>query len=253
LKTYSISSIKDCKKLNNKAKEKFVISLLNYNGSIVPHLFEGNEYLTFVIGSIDTKAVGDNAFANCTALTRFDASAEAVGEQSFAFCSSLKDFNFKDIKRLSKSSFEFSGLRKIEFPDFIQNIPEGCFNTCQHLTSISFNKVESIGKLAFASSGLSIIDLPYTLESIGPEAFEGSFCLTDIICERPIPPRITSTTFSGCSLQNIWFFSQSILDAYKADFRWSKYSGSMKIATIDTLSDRMVEIDKSIADRVKWW
>jgi hypothetical protein len=67
------------------------------------------------------------------------------------------------------------------------------------------------------------------LETIGKKAFEGSMLLTDIFVERILPPKIFSSTFYGCPIRNIYFYSDVQVDFFIRDKNWSKYQDYFKV------------------------
>lgn len=236
-----LTSIKDADKIN-KQKYPFVLNMINYNGEIIPSLFEGNDQLTFVICNSKHKIVGDRSFANCLSLSRFDSTAEFIGKQSFAFCKELKDFNFLKVNSLSEGSFEFSGLESISLSEYIERIPKNCFQGCLHLKKLYLNNVENLEEGSFSSCNLQVLNLTRNIKYIGKNAFEANIRMSDIICEPEFPPKIYASSFYGCSIKNIWFFSENQMNNYLKDKTWSKYKEYFKLGTSETLKERIKEI-----------
>lgn len=110
------------------------------------------------------------------------------------------------------------------------------------LRNLNLNKVETIEDEAFQSSGLKVLDVNVNLEHIGKKAFEGCIYLSDIICERIIPPKIEASSFYGTFIKNVWVFSEMQLELYLKNRNWSKFSGHYKLATPKVLKERMQEI-----------
>ena len=230
--------IKKCLKQNRP----YMANLMNYKMNIKPQLFNGAEYLHFVLAGPSIETIGERAFANCWALERFDGLPKVIGTAAFTFCESLKDFNFTTISNLYPDAFSYSGLQQIEFPPNIKNIPPRCFQACLKLRNLNLNKVETIEEEAFQSSGIKVLDVPVSLETIGKKAFEGCIRLTDIVCERFFPPKMSASSFYGCSIRNVWVFSEAQLEYYLKDRYWSKFDGCFKIGTPKILKQRMQEI-----------
>lgn len=230
--------IKKCLKQNRP----YMANLMNYKMNIKPQLFNGAEYLHFVLAGPSIETIGERAFANCWALERFDGLPKVIGTAAFTFCESLKDFNFTTISNLYPDAFSYSGLQQIEFPPNIKNIPPRCFQACLKLRNLNLNKVETIEEEAFQSSGIKVLDVPVSLETIGKKAFEGCIRLTDIVCERFFPPKMSASSFYGCSIKNVWVFSEAQLEYYLKDRYWSKFDGCFKIGTPKILKQRMQEI-----------
>lgn len=230
--------IKKCLKQNRP----YMANLMNYKMNIKPQLFNGAEYLHFVLAGPSIETIGERAFANCWALERFDGLPKVIGTAAFTFCESLKDFNFTTISNLYPDAFSYSGLQQIEFPPNIKNIPPRCFQACLKLRNLNLNKVETIEEEAFQSSGIKVLDVPVSLETIGKKAFEGCIRLTDIVCERFFPPKMSASSFYGCSIKTVWVFSEAQLEYYLKDRYWSKFDGCFKIGTPKILKQRMEEI-----------
>ena len=230
--------IKKCLKQNRP----YMANLMNYKMNIKPQLFNGAEHLHFVLAGPSIETIGERAFANCWALERFDGLPKVIGTAAFTFCESLKDFNFTTISNLYPDAFSYSGLQQIEFPPNIKNIPPRCFQACLKLRNLNLNKVETIEEEAFQSSGIKVLDVPVSLETIGKKAFEGCIRLTDIVCERFFPPKMSASSFYGCSIKNVWVFSEAQLEYYLKDRYWSKFDGCFKIGTPKILKQRMQEI-----------
>ena len=230
--------IKKCLKQNRP----YMANLMNYKMNIKPQLFNGAEHLHFVLAGPSIETIGERAFANCWALERFDGLPKVIGPAAFTFCESLKDFNFTTISNLYPDAFSYSGLQQIEFPPNIKNIPPRCFQACLKLRNLNLNKVETIEEEAFQSSGIKVLDVPVSLETIGKKAFEGCIRLTDIVCERFFPPKMAASSFYGCSIKNVWVFSEAQLEYYLKDRYWSKFDGCFKIGTPKILKQRMQDI-----------
>lgn len=241
MKIINCKSDRDLKKCLRQ-KKPYMANLMEYNSDIKPCLFECSDSLNYVLSGPQTKIIGERAFANCWELKRFDGLPEVVDKEAFTFCESLKDFNFSTIHNLSPSAFSFSGLQQIEFPPHIKNIPQRCFQACLKLRNLNLNQIENIEEEAFQSSGLRVLNIPVSLENIEKKAFEGCVYLSDIICERFLPPKISASTFYSCSLKNIWVFSEAQLKEYLKDRYWSRFSGLYKIAKPKVLKQRMEEI-----------
>lgn len=240
-KIFQVESIRDCNKVKSK-DYYYVLNMINFNGDILPEMFEWQEYLTFVICGSRHKVIGDRAFANCINLTRVDARAEIIGKQAFAFCGDLKDFNFEKVNSLSENSFEFSGLESIYLPDTLERIPYQCFQGTLRLKKLFLNNIKIIEEGAFTSSGLRVLDIPSSVSVIGKGAFEACIHLSDIIIESNTPPKIYSNTFSGCQIKNIFFFSESQKLKFEKDKNWSKYKEYFRVADSKTIRARLEEI-----------
>ena len=230
--------IKKCLKQNRP----YMANLIDFNDNVKPRLFEGSEKLHFVLSGPQTETIGERAFANCWELERFDGLPKIIGPGAFTFCKLLKDFNFTTINNLCPDAFSYSGLQQIDLPPNIENIPPRCFQACLKLRNLNLNKVETIEEEAFQSSGIRVLDVPVSLAIIGKKAFEGCIYLSDIVCERFLPPKLSASSFYGCSIRNVWVFSEAQLEYYLKDRYWSKFDGHFRIGTPKILKQRMEEI-----------
>lgn len=230
-----------------RQKHDYAISLYHYHDKdIYNDQFKEYLNLALVTDSNIVKVVGDRAFYGCIRLQRFDASPKLVGEEAFAYCWSLKDFNWLPLVGMGKRAFASSKIKSFYSPDAIEAIPEGCFEGCTDLTKVLLNKVEVVEKNAFNMSGVRVLNLPLSLEKISPYAFSSCFCLSNIICENPIPPKIYSTTFANDPIQNIWLFSEGQKQNYLKNKIWKKYENKMKVTTPKALKDYLLE------DKIRW-
>ncbi|MBQ2396662.1 MAG: leucine-rich repeat domain-containing protein [Bacteroidales bacterium] len=225
-----------------KQSSSYMANLMEYNVNIKPQLFEGDDTLHLVLGGPQIEIIGERAFANCWNLERFDGLPKVIGPAAFTFCESLKDFNFTTINNLYPDAFSYSGLQQVELPSNIKNIPPRCFQACLRLRNLNLNRVETIEEEAFQSSGIKVLNIPISLETIGKKSFEGCVYLSDIVCERFLPPKLAASTFYGCSIKNIWVFSEAQLEFYLKDRYWSKFDGHFRIGTPKVLKQRMEEI-----------
>lgn len=251
IKVIDIKSDRDAEKCRRQ-RCSYLAYLMSY-GDIKEAQFEGDENLRVVLSGTSTKVIGKRGFANCWNLLRFDGLPEVIDEEAFLGCKSMSNFNFSTLRNLSKGAFAFTGLKAVDMPFNIQNIPERCFQATLHLRNLNLNKVETIEDEAFQSSGLKVLDINVNLGSIGKKVFEGCTYLSDIICERIIPPKIESSTFYGTFVKNVWVFSEDQLKYYLKDRYWSKFSGKFKHATPKILKERMKEIREEKDDIYRWF
>ena len=245
-KTIKIHNDRDISKCRKIDEILYLAEMMNYEKNISPNSFEGSAGLFYVVCGDKTKTVGKRAFANCKNLVRFDGALESVSAESFIFCSSLKSFNFSTLSELANSAFSYSGLHSIELSSNIKIIPQSCFAGCINLKQINLSDVEIIEDNAFQLSTLQYIKLQNPLKHIGKKAFDGNMLLTDIFIECIVPPKIYASTFYGCPIHNIYFYSYSQYDAFLKDKAWSKYKECFQIISP---SDTSTKINKIISER----
>lgn len=99
-------------------------------------------------------AIGDNAFEDCSILTKINlpASLKTIGTEAFIYCSSLTEIVVpSSVETIGESAFEFCmGLRKAIIGNGVKAIGDNAFTRCNNLEKVSFGKsVEYIGEKAF--------------------------------------------------------------------------------------------------------
>lgn len=242
-KTIKIRKDRDIAKCQKIDEILYLAELMDYEKDLSPHAFEGSTGLYYVVCGDKTRIIGERAFANCKNLLRFDGLPQVVAKEAFSFCSNLKSFNFSTLHSLSPSAFSYSGLINIDIPSKIKSIPNNCFMACVDLKHANFNEVEQIEDEAFQSTGLKYIKIQNSLESIGKRAFEGCLYLSDIFVERILPPKIYSSTFYGCYIRNIYFYSKIQYDFFIRDKNWSKYQDTFKIISPKDAKQIITKLD----------
>ena len=160
--------------------------------------------LTRVTLPESVKSLGIGAFYNCTELTgiKLPAGVKSLGNSAFYGCTQLTDMTIPEgVTSIQKSAFYgCSRLTGIALPEGLTGIGDMAFYGCGRLTSIALPEgVTSIRNYAFAGcTSLASITLPEGLTSIGNNAFAGCTRLSSIT----LPEGVTSigdNTFSGCT------------------------------------------------------
>lgn len=124
-------------------------------------------------------AIGEEAFAECTNLTKIilPTKISQIGNSAFGGCKNLTDITIPEkVSILGDYAFaECEKLKTINIPQSVTNIPSGCFADCHALESIKLPQhTKSIGKEAFARcQELTKIEIPAEINSIGGAAFAG--------------------------------------------------------------------------------
>ncbi len=101
-----------------------------------------------------------------------------------------------------KKSIYFAPLNlegEYVIPESVESIGDKAFCDCSGLTSVTIpNSVTSIGGSAFYNcSGLTSLTIPNSVTTIGNHAFYGCSGLSNIENVNPVPPSISSSSFSG--------------------------------------------------------
>lgn len=124
-------------------------------------------------------AIGEEAFAECTNLTKIvlPSSISQIGNSAFGGCKNLTEITIPEkVSVLGDYAFaECEKIKTINIPQSVTDIPNGCFADCHALESIKLPlHAKKIGKEAFARcQELKRIDIPAEISSIGGAAFAG--------------------------------------------------------------------------------
>ena len=140
------------------------------------------------LGGYPVTSIGDEAFYNCTGLTKINWNAENVND--FPYGSTIFynagtsgsgiDVVFGDnVKRIPANAFYISDssyspkIKSVTIGNSVTSIGDHAFNSCTGLTSVTIgNSVTSIGFCAFCDcTGLTNITIPDSVTSIGGSAF----------------------------------------------------------------------------------
>ena len=172
------------------------LNLPYYRYEIGARAFKNCEKLQYV-DIREAKSIGDEAFMGCTQLDRFDVTGviDYIGEHCFAGCTKLPEFmyyNDNDMK-IGKGCFEnCTGLKTVQLPNKLEEIPDEAFKGCKLLGSekdfVLPTSLKRIGSNAFEGCGLKkvlfwgsitisedgkteVYDEPIYVDEIGKEAF----------------------------------------------------------------------------------
>ena len=147
--------------------------------------------------------IGHNAFSNCTSLKeiRIPDGVETIANSTFLNCSSLDNIAIpQSVRKIGHDAFaNCTNLKEIRIPDGVETIEDNTFLNCSSLDSIAIpQSVRKIEHDAFANcTNLREIDLPKEAESIGNNAFLNCLNLERV----SISERVTSIgtrAFCGC-------------------------------------------------------
>ena len=176
--------------------------------SIPAYAFSGVGILLNVKLNNNIDAIGESAFANCTALGSVNVSknVKTIYNNAFSGCSSLKD----------------GGL---VFDDgaTLETIKDKAFYKTEIKNLVLPSSVKTIGSLAFAQSKLVSIVLPSSLQKIGAFAFAGSENLATVdVASIPTTSEfvVENGAFNGCEkISNDIFksFESANIDALAFD------------------------------------
>lgn len=191
----SSSAFKNCLNLQE-------VSLSSKVSVIGDEAFSGCSKLKSTIAD-ECESVGNNAYANCTALTSVTLSAEKLGtgvfsgctkltsadidltgvsafpDKFFSGCESLSDVSktdFSDVQIIGVSAFSgCTALKKIDIPNAII-IEDNAFNGCTSLQQIKDGEitVQDYGASCFKGCASLVQSINSKASTVGASAFEGS-------------------------------------------------------------------------------
>ncbi len=214
-------------------------------GSVGNNAFYDCSALTRVSLPKTISYIKDYAFYGCSALTSIDLPHRVLSIGSYAFygCSSLKSISIPHgVNFISDFAFcNCSGLTSIDLPDDLYRIDASAFRGCSGLTSITIpDSVGTISGCAFYEcTGLTSITLPDIVKTISNSTFFGCSGLTSITLPDSVR-FIESYAFGGCSGLTSITLPDSVESIDKAAF--SNCSGLTSI----TIPDGMTYIYYSV-------
>lgn len=153
-------------------------------------------------------AVGDSAFASCTALTNvvLPATVTTVGGEAFRYDSALQSFAALGPVTIGNYCFyENTTITNAFVPNPVA-LNYRCFQSCRNLKSIGsdLSTVQSLGQEAL--SNCTVLEGDFVLTnctSFGTWLFNGSVGISSVILGEGVT-KITTVAFSGCrSLTNV--------------------------------------------------
>lgn len=169
------------------------------------HAFFRHEDLQSVdFGNALVGNVGDNAFADCTSLTKVTLSknVKTIGSYVFLNCETLETFALPEGSELtSVGAYAFSGcnLSSIAFGEKLVTVGEYAFKGNKNLEKVSFaGLVSYIGDFAFAECGVSEVTIAGGNNGIiGISAFEKTGIVSIVIPEGFVS--VKANAFKDCA------------------------------------------------------
>ena len=107
--------------------------------------------------------------------------------------------------------------------DYLTTIGNNAFRNCNNLQGCDIPAtVTTIGENAFYGTDLEDLFIPCSVTKISGNAFANNSRLARITLERETPPTIDKSTFSGCSIENV-FMPFPYIKNYKKNRAWLGY------------------------------
>lgn len=136
-------------------------------------------------------------------------------------------------------------VKRVIFPDTVQEIPEEAFAGCTSLQEVKFgNSLEQIGPRAFyGCTGLTHISFPASLKFLGKESFAECSSLESADCPNPMM-RVESDSFRGC------IYTHEVLSDTESTpaeyFKWTPLKKDYAVITGYHGNDRIIRIPSFI-------
>ena len=166
-------------------------------------------------GKIDNqpvKAIGNDAFYNCTSLTKVtfaDNTIETIGDGAFGQCSNLAEIKLPSgLKSIGGGAFgNCTALTTMTIPASVTKASSGnaVFEGCTGLTEILFEEGEADSPriipahICRKAAALKTVIIPKNTKSIGNESFFGCTSLTTVTFADDTVEIIGDSAFSLCS------------------------------------------------------
>lgn len=190
--------------------------------------------LEYIALPAQTKAIGDNAFMECSALKDIviPATVQSIGSYAFNEC---------------------HALTSIALPEGITALKDATFMNCRNLTSVAIpSTVTTIGGNVFNGCPITSISLPASVKSIGYDAFCSA--LTELhVAAREVPAAgfraFNSINKNTCTL----YVPEGTADAYRVAAEWSTFTNIVEEAASEpVVTDLAVELSEAgtLADRL---
>lgn len=159
----------------------------------------------------DTLVIADQAFRNCTALTKvtIPGSVKSVGSYAFAGCTALEKVKLRDgVATIRNGAFmKCDKLTEITIPDSVTTLGEWAFKGCTSLeTATVGGGITNMGIAVFDDcTSLASVTIREGCTTIQNHTFNGCRSLTYVVVPATVKT-IGYSAFASCdSLQDVYF------------------------------------------------
>lgn len=193
----------------------------------------GAKYSQWPNYSTENDVVGSNMFKHTILeYIALPSTAKAIGDNAFMQCSALQDIVIPaTVQSIGSYAFnECHALPAITLPEGITELKDATFMNCRSLTSVTIpSTVTTIGGNVFNGCPITTLSLPDGVKSIGYDAFCST--LTELhVAAREIPVAgfraFNSINKSICTL----YVPEGTADAYRVAAEWSTFTNIVEEA-----------------------
>ena len=184
------------------SKVTFAKTETNEAGTVPAGMFKNCTSLS-AINIENVKAVGDNAFNGCSALSKIirDKDAEiSIGNNAFKGTSSLNDTVFNNVTSLGDYALSDSSVKSVIYNG--KSTPgEGAFNHAKNLSSVVINNISTIPYGFFYGAKADSVIVGSSVTSIGQYAFT-SAVINNLTFETNHLTKIFGNAFNSMTYTN---------------------------------------------------
>lgn len=196
------------------------------------------------------EAIGYSAFSYCHNLqsVEFEEGCQVISGYAFQNTDKLVNIELPNsLREIGSRAFEYSGLKYVAIPVYVEEIGNNAFAYCNSLTGASIgakivgeaaffwctgltsvvmnNGVEEIDSSVFTNcSNLNSISLPSTIKSIGKWAFSSLPYGFSLTCMASTPPAAADEFIDISNWQGWIYVPSGSVTAYKTASGWSNYA-----------------------------
>ena len=193
----------------------------SYSGSYIASNGSTNYYVPSSLKTVTIRAreISNNAFRNCTSLTKvtIPSNTTSIGSYAFYNCANMASLNETNAIKVPTTvtaigSYAFAECKSaatVVVGGSALSIGEYAFQNCTLINSLTLSKgISSIGNYAFYNNiSLTTLSVPASVTSIGNYAFYGASSLTKVnIEDKSLLNNLGQFSFASCTALTEFLF-----------------------------------------------